>query len=197
MINYKEPCFEAYISLDIPEPINSDVYETREAFSDKKMTVMPVDIPLFGHFDGKMTLIRNAGELEALMDLVMNDIALMDFGSDNHKLSASHYEVSEGKLYLRFERNDLIVALLKAVIHRIKAGEYPCFNDLDILNLNVDALEYHDMYVVTKTHLPLEEMNKYHNQMVHLDVEIERITFYHKEAVPLTRVKSWTIKSCE
>ena len=111
------PLFEAYVSVDIENPLNADIYKLRDELSDKKMTAMPVDIPLFGHFDGNMTLIRHFSELNELMTNVLSQLEKIDFKDDDYTLKSDHYEVTaEGQLFLVMQHNEIISALMKLIL---------------------------------------------------------------------------------
>lgn len=192
----KMPLFEAYVSIDIPNPLNSEIYEIRDCLSDKKMTAMPVDLPLFGHFDGDMTLIRNINELSELMDAVLDEIERMNFDEAAYLVKTDHFEVTEnGQLILVMHPNKIITSFMQLI--QSKAEERNLESLLNIKSTQNSLLKSKDspiLYVMLKTHLPLSKIEEYNGKSHNAEFHLERLTLYHKEAIPLTRVQSWYLR---
>jgi len=187
--------FEAYVSVDIENPLNADIYKLRDELADKKMTAMPVDVPLFGHFDSNMTLVRHIDMLRELMQCALKVVNAMRFDDDDYILKTDHYKVTaDGHLVLVMQENRLISALLKTIVSIAEERNMSEIYSLESLkvfkkNQNIDPI----IYVVMKTHLPLTEIKKYDGVKVDIEIEMKRLSLYHKEAVPLTRLLSWEL----
>lgn len=188
----KRPCFEAYLAIDIPEPLNSEIYAIRETFSDKKMTAMPVDIPVFGHYDTSMALVRNLSQLEKCLNEVGSLKAQSgesDCDETPHNcwnLEASHFEVHDGALMLIFADCPELESTVQAI-----------YDKLESLDLSGEVFKVERplrVYVVEKTHLSRDVMDQWNGRPFKRQICASRITLYHKEAVPLTRVDSWVIR---
>jgi len=174
-----QPCFEAYLSIDIPEPLNSMIYALRDEYSDKKMTAMPVDIPVVGHYNNSMELIRYG---EKLSDVIKSAISkIHNLGSDDYILHTDCYKVlPNGQVHLLFKENKVISQLKQELARQL--SEFNLKMDSDVFS-----------YVIMKTHVSQEMLEKIHNRKIDLAFPIERLTLYHKEAIPLTRIQSWSV----
>lgn len=185
----KRPCFEAYLAIDVPEPLNSEIYKIRETFSDKKMTAMPVDIPIIGHYDTSMALVRNLRQLERRLNEV-SCLQAQSGESDSNEtphtcwcLETSHFEVYDGALMLTLADSSELESIVQA-IHK----------QLEPLHLGSEvflAERPFRIFVVEKTHLSGDVMAQWNGRPFKRQICASRITLYHKEAVPLTRIDSW------
>lgn len=183
------PHFEAYVSIDIPNPLNATIYDLRDTLSDKKMVVMPVDVPLFGHFDNTMCLIRNKNQLDKLMDKAVERFRTHGLNPEDHPLITRGFKATDqGGLLLEFEENVLLDKLLVCILETAKEMEETCITEV------VESIENRPyMYVIQKSHVATDRIQAYENTKLDIEVPLSRLTFYHKEAVPLTRIQSWNL----
>lgn len=206
MSKRKHPHFEAYVSIDIENPLNRLVYELRELLSDKKMVVMPVDIPLFGQYDSNMSLIRKKNEIDEVMSEAVKRFKTYLSGETGHTIKVmslqpeSLQRTSDGRLLLKFEKNEHFNRLKKC-IHEV-ASEKNAYYIIEMLDI-----ESQDpyTYVILKSHvftknmtdIEIKEIHRklstYEEEFLKHPVEVSRATLYHKEAVPLTRIQSWDL----
>ncbi len=183
----RPPSFEAYISIDVPEPFNNEIYKIREIFSDKKMMAMPVDIPLFGHFDETMTLMKNYKEFYKSVERAISKIDQVQWSSKDLTIEASHYVLDESNnLMILLRENAYLKMLRKEII-----------DDLHHMKIEIageDLFEYRPvLYIVTRPNVNIDLLKSYHEKKVDLQFKLKRMSFYQKEAIPLTRVDSWII----
>lgn len=163
MNKIQNPLFKAYVSIDIENPVNTSIYELREALSDKKMTAMPVDIPLFGHFDNKMTLMRHYSELNDLMSFVLETVKEMDFEQSEYTLKSDHFELTtDGKLMIVFKKNKLVTTIMKLIIQEAHSRS---LNDIVSLESIKDFERNFNnqfvIYIMQKTYVEESDAHKY------------------------------------
>ena len=182
--------FESYISLDVPEPLNSKIYAIRDSFSDKKMSVMPVDIPIIGHFDGNMTLVR---ELETVVKAV--DKGLACWKAENGEelvLESQGFQVSdEGYLVMVFSANSGLLALRECILTQLEGAGSSALKHL--VDQERGRAFQPQIYVILKSHKDRQSLVDLSNEVFEASFAPMHVTLYHKEAVPLTRVCSWAI----
>ncbi len=199
------PRFEAYISLDISQPLTEIIYDIRESLGDRKMAVMPVDLPLFGHFDNNMILMRHFDEVDALIKDVLGVLKKRSTDLDILKLKVDQFRrLSNDLVILDIYRNPWIdhfmqilveeadrngleyIRSLKSVKHYAQ-GNGPISKTLPVYVCCDPATLWHE----GQTDNLIERLNSRIEKIEPL--EIKNLTFYHKEAVPLTRIQSWEI----
>ncbi len=182
--------FEAYLSLDVPNPLCREIYAIRDAFSDKKMSVMPVDIPLIGHCDTDMTLIREREQACSCVDKAVESQAYE--GTKSFKLKTGDYSINaQGQLVLHLINTESIMRLRECILKQFLLSPSSLLRALADRELNREFEPV--IYTVLKSHMPKAAFEEILMTVPDEAFETTFLSFYHKEAVPLTRIQSWAI----
>lgn len=203
--------FEAYVSINVPSPLTEIIYAIREGLGDRKMSVMPVDIPLFGHFDDKMILMRHFKDVSALLDETIYEINRMEKDTSSVQLKLGAFDYSpNNELVLHVYKNRWLDDFMEMLLRKSYAAGLTFIGDLKAVKDYIKDVGGHDpLYIyissgpvqkigqdkdfVLGQDLVLKKAIKKINEMDH--IEVKGLTFYQKEAVPLTRLESWDVSS--
>jgi len=201
-----KPRFEAYVSIDVSSQLTDAIYEIRERLGDRKMTVMPVDAPLFGHFNDTMILMRHFTEVDTLIKATLNGLKgrfsePMEMELKLGSLRSTH----DKQLVLDIQKNKWLDLFMETLARNANDLGLSFISDLK------GVQDYTHGRGVSDNSLPIFVSSGPINEMeanipdlqmikdiereirtIHA-FEIKSLTFYQKEAVPLTRLKSWDV----